>query len=456
MGRKTLLFLFAALSTAHGQVDSDAVRELTRKAEELARKAQIQVDFDHVKQFSLEAGELAAQVEAKIATLHLGAPMFLAQGRGRDGRNEEAYYERGQRALERRRWDEAVEHFSEVISRGGGRAEGALYWKAYALHKLGRRDEALASLAELRKSHANSRWGDDAKALEVEIRQAAGRPVTPESEGDEELKLIALNGLVQSDAERAVPLIEKLLKGSQSPKLKERALFVLAQSGSPKARAMLADIAKGGSNPDLQVKALHYLGVNSSAENRQLLGEIYAASNDAGVKRAILRSFMASGDRDRLLQAARNEKTPELRVEAIRYLGARGAHDELWQIYQSEQSSEIKEAILRSMHSSGNTERLLHIARSETDPKLRRQAIQSLEGMGHRSGDALVSLYASEADHENRKHILNALAGQDNAKALIEIARKETNPELRRNIVQRLSHMRSKEATDYLMELLNK
>jgi hypothetical protein len=49
------------------------------------------------------------------------------------------------RALEAREWARAAEQFTQVAAAGGPRAEGALYWKAYALHKLGRRDEALVA-----------------------------------------------------------------------------------------------------------------------------------------------------------------------------------------------------------------------------------------------------------------------------------------------------------------------
>ena len=81
-------------------------------------------------------------------------PMALALQTPRPPRSDESdrLYERGQRSLERSHWDEALSDFSEVAARGGSRADGALYWKAYALNKLGRREEALSSLAELRKS----------------------------------------------------------------------------------------------------------------------------------------------------------------------------------------------------------------------------------------------------------------------------------------------------------------
>jgi DNA helicase TIP49 (TBP-interacting protein) len=45
---------------------------------------------------------------------------------------------------------------------------------------------------------------------------------------------------------------------------------------------------------------------------------------------------------------------------------------------------------------------------------------------------------------------------QGNSKAIIEIAKKETDPTLKHEAVQKLSIMHSKEGTEYLMELLNK
>src|SRR2546426_9387858 len=140
---------------------------------------------------------------------------------------------------------------------------------------------------------------------------STGQPVRPENETDEDLKVIAINGLQHTDPERAVPLLEKVLQGSGSPKLKQRALFVLAQTGSPQAREAMARIARGQSNPDLQRKAVEYLGLFGEKESRQVLADIYAGSSDVDVKRSILRSFMVAGDRERLLAAARGEKVVE-------------------------------------------------------------------------------------------------------------------------------------------------
>jgi tetratricopeptide (TPR) repeat protein len=411
------------------------------------------------------SGDLAAMTAklpealANVATFRQQAmAMALALQaqvvRPRSSDQDDHYYERGQSNLDANRWEKAVSDFGEVVSRAGARADGALYWKAYALNKLGRRDEALGAIADLRKNYAASRWLDDARALEIEIKQETGKPVGPESADDEEMKLMALNSVLNSDPERALPLLEKLLHSSQSPKIKERAMFVLTQSGSFQARHLVVQIAKGGSNPDLQMKAVHYLGVMSA---KQELGEVYASTNDAEVKRAVLHGLMVAGAKEQLLAAAKSEKSAELRQQAIHWLGAMGAEPELWQLYQAEQSIEVKQSLAHALFIGGKTDHLLEIARAAKEPELREQAIHWLGASGsHQAGDALAAMYSNESNPEVKKQIIHALFIQNNGKALVEIARKETNIEMKKEIVHRLSVMKSKEGTDYLMEILNK
>src|SRR5215218_808 len=111
---------------------------------------------------------------------------------------------------------------------------------------------------------------------------------------------------MQSDPERALPMIEKVLAGAGSVKLRENALFVLSQSRTPKAREIITGIAKGGANPDLQLRAIRYLGAIGGPESRQLLGDIYRSTNDRAIKRSILQSMGASNSVDQLIDIARN------------------------------------------------------------------------------------------------------------------------------------------------------
>ena len=365
-------------------------------------------------------------------------------------------YRAGQSALERRDYERAIGLFNQVVADKKSRADGALYWRAYTENRMGKRSEAIATLADLKKTFPGSRWLEDARALEVEVQQASGAPVSPENAGDDELKILALSGLVQNDPERAFPILEKILKGSNGPRVKERAMFVLAQSHTPKSRELMAQVATGKYNPDLQAKAVEYLGVFGGRENEQTLAGVYKSTNDVTVKRSILRGFMISGSKDALLSAARTESNPELRAEAIQLLSAMGAAGDLFQMYTPDAPVQVKRAILQALLVNGQSEKILEIARSDKDPQMRRQAIQQMGAMGAKSMDALPALYTKESDAGIKHSIVNALFLSQNAKGLIEIVRKETDPNLRREAVRRLSMMHSKDATDYLAELLAK
>jgi HEAT repeat protein len=378
-----------------------------------------------------------------------------SQARGEAGRGrEDEQYDRGTEALDEGAWDEAATAFRSVADMKGRRADAALYWLAYARSKQGQGAQALAIIEDLRRAHPQSRWLKEAKALELEIRQQSGRPTRPENVADEDLKLMALHGLLNTDPEQAIPLLEKFLQGQQSKKLQDQALFVLCQSGSPRAREIVLRIARGESNPELQRRAIQNLGVFGGKESRQALAGIYGASTDPGVKKAVLQAYLVSGDKERVLEVARTEKDMDLRRHAVQVLGAMGAQTELWAMYQTEASREAKKAILQALGVGGGVDRLLEVARSEKDMDLRVDAIRMLGPFGGPT-PALLEMYKG-GDQRVREAVLQALFVQGNAKALIEIAKTETDPELRKKAVSHLSVMGSKEATAYLLEILNK
>jgi HEAT repeat protein len=371
---------------------------------------------------------------------------------------EDERYERGTEALDEERWDRAIEAFDSVVSMGGRRADAGLYWKAYAQRKAGRPADALATLGQLRKTAPQSKYIKEADNLEMEIRQTGGQPPRPERESDEDLKLIALNALMTSDAEQAVPMLEKFLSSGASPKLRNRALFVLTQSGSPRGRAVVADIARGKSHPDLQRTAVKYLGLFGGDQSRQVLSEIYASTDDVDVKKAVLQAYMTSGNKAGVLAAARGEKSAEMRRAAIRQLGPMGATAELWELYRSDPSTEARKDIIQALFVGGGGDRIAELAKTETNPELRRTAVRTLGLLGRDStGATLVSFYQSDRDPEVRREALRGLFIQGNAHALVQLARAEKDPVMRREIVNQLSLLGgNKEAMDYLMEILNK
>jgi TolA-binding protein len=370
---------------------------------------------------------------------------------------EISFYRDGTDSVDDHRYERAIDRFDRVIADKWSRADGAFYWKAYALSKLGKRDEALAVLAEIPKQFPQSRWINDANALKVEIQQASGNPVSPENLSGEDLKLLAINALMNSDADRAIPLLEKVLNDPKNNLgLKSRALFVLAQNRSDKGREIVTQYAKSGANPDLQIRAIGYLGSFRTKDSQQALADVYAANNDVAIRRAVLRSMGSSRDVAHLFAAAKSESNADLRREAIRSLGNMQASNELAQLYATETANDLKDAILSALMVSRASDKLLDLAKSEKNPELRGDAIRYLGTMrNEHTADALASLYAGETDKNVKEQIIRGLGQQGAGKQLVDITRNEKDPELKRDEVQWLGRMRgSKEATDYLMELL--
>ncbi len=117
----------------------------------------------------------------------------------------DSLYDRGQRALDNHEFDQALDAFTEVATRGGARADAALYWKAYTLNKLGRRDEAMAASTNCaRRMPAAAGWTMP-RRWNWKSSSRRGRRCRRRAESDDELKLLALNGLVQCDPDRALP-----------------------------------------------------------------------------------------------------------------------------------------------------------------------------------------------------------------------------------------------------------
>jgi VWFA-related protein len=169
--------------------------------------------------------------------------------------SEDTQYTDGTRAIQAGRWADAESIFDRVIQSHGEHIEGALYWKAYAENKQDKSDAALKTCAALRQGFPKSRWVDDCGALEIDIRGRSGQPVDPQSQQDENLRLLALSTLMHHNESKALPQIQQILSGNQPEPFKEQALFVLAQSESRQATKMLANVANPPANAPESIRS---------------------------------------------------------------------------------------------------------------------------------------------------------------------------------------------------------
>ncbi|MEA2561323.1 MAG: hypothetical protein QOH06_2827 [Acidobacteriota bacterium] len=367
-------------------------------------------------------------------------------------------YRSGQKAIDDGRWNEAASIFGKVAEQGGPEADAGLYWKAYAQHKAGRASEAQATIRQLASTFPKSSWLDDARALEVEMRGDQGKPV-PAEETDDDLQLYALSGLMNNHPQKALPLVQKYLNGKHPLQDKEKALFLLTQSELPQARQSLLQIVRGSEHPELRAQAIQYVGMVAE-EDRSLLSEldgIYKSSQDRKVRSAVIEAFGIAEHRSGLVALIRSEKDAGLRQQAIDMLSGADGVEELRTLLQSESDPETRRALLRALGNAGDLDAVIAAARGEKDPETRVEAIHSLgNDESPKAMEALRSIYSASADRQTRTAVIDALTNQENAKALIEIFRVEKDRELRKEIVHRLADMDSPEAEAFVDKIFEK
>lgn len=338
-------------------------------------------------------------------------------------------YRQGQDALADGRYAAAVESFQKLGAEPGAQPDRALYWRAYAEAKAQRRQAALSTLARFAEEHPESPWLDDAQALRLELGGLAPERAVEASEDD--LKLYALDALMQANAERAVALLENFLAGDHSLRLKQRALFVLSQTDSPRAAEMLKDFARDGSNRELQREAIRSLGITGETTSINELKAIYRAA-DRETRQHIIHSLVAATAPEATVELVLEESDAEVRRQGIHALGAMGATEHL-ETLAERLGPEHRADIFRGYGIAGESAPLLRAIRGAEDPKATSEAIQALAivGIDQEARNLLLDVYRSGGSREVQENVLQAFMVADDGETLLDIFRTEEDPELK-------------------------
>ena len=255
-------------------------------------------------------------------------------------------YTVGTRAMDENRWQDAVSAFDKVISEKGKRVDAALYWKAYSLNKLGKAPLAIATCDQLHSQFADSPWNKDCKTISLsaqvdpkvtttdharvridrvrpDVRVAPfGHDIDGRDSGvargsDEDLKILAINSMLNRDPATALPLLRGILSGNQPLSVKKHALFVLAQSKSPEAEGILRDAALGKLDPQLQGQAIQAIAIFQGKRANDTLAEVYRTTTDPKIKSSIISAMFITKDASRMVEMARSEKDLELKRRIV-------------------------------------------------------------------------------------------------------------------------------------------
>jgi HEAT repeat protein/outer membrane protein assembly factor BamD (BamD/ComL family) len=238
----------------------------------------------------------------------------------------------------------------------------------------------------------------------------------------DEIKAIALQSLIQSNPERALPYIADILKNdSQASKgLKESAIRLLGQYRGPNSTPLLLDLARNQTDTKLRRSAIYSLSNVDDEKVFDLLLDLATKANDPEVAKAALRALANHRNqraKDMVGNLALSANSPLIRRDAIHYLGERNddaSIDKLIRIYDSESDPEIKKYAIYALSRNSNAkarQKLLDIARSNANEDVRAQAIQWL---ANRSDDTLVDelvkMYQADKSPKVRKQVIFSLS----------------------------------------------
>lgn len=262
----------------------------------------------------------------------------------------------------------------------------------------------------------------------------------------EELQMMALEALMASPSERALPALMKLLEGNGSDELKENALFVLSQIDHPDAAAKLFAVAKNGSG-ETRLEAIRMIGMNGEVDAMAALTDIYA-NGDEDVREAVLEAYLIADDVQGVFTIAMNAQNDDDYEQAVEILAAMDAHAELAKLREAKG---ISDALIEAYIISDNDAELRILAMDSSDIELQAEAIEALGIVGARDADkVLVEIYRSSDNEDIKEAALDGLFIGDYDNAILELYRSSSSNAEKGQLLEALVIMDSDLAMDVI------
>ncbi len=529
---KRLIMVAVAVATLVGPVTAQDVR--FRAVEDLLRSAGLQLtasayNVDMMAPTLLQVASVlnaaAPVLDATQLSVQAMAPSLALMGVGLSGWERglavhremrfpqdtaDAVYRRARTAFNARQYQEAIDLFRQVRENYADSQyrASALYYEAFALSRLDSEDsyrQALSLLEALRSRYEY--WSSDYASLYTRLQGQLARLGDPEAaaavaeqaaqlervamarrslerrgveggvgrygmQGDEDdVRMQALNALMQMDAESAMPILRDVLanKDTSHVRLRRRALMIVAQKRAEGREDILIDAARN--DPDLGVREQAVQGLSMVRTDRALaaLDSILQSATEESLQHRVLIALSQHrGDEagEILMSfAQRSDVSTELRKQAVQWLGRRrDAAPFLRDYYHGLDDVELKEQVLVGLsrsHDEENAEFLLGIAGDErADMKLRSRALYWLGRMRGIEQD-MYALYDQVSETQLKGQLISVYGqrGRRDSLAvdkLIEIVRTETDQDRRSQAIFWLGHTGSARAAEVLREIINR
>jgi HEAT repeat protein len=287
-------------------------------------------------------------------------------------------------------------------------------------------------------------------ALAIGGPALAQAPAERAPTSDEELALAALEGLMSQSSERALPILKKVLAGSQTTLVKQRALFVLSQIDGAEAQQILLQAAR---SPDAAMRgeAIRAIGIGGDPQSLDALLDHYK-TGDSALKREVLQAWMIAGRKEPVYQAALNAKSEEEANEAIRMLGVMGAADELRKLADRPNPAS---GLVEAFAISGDLASLKKYAEGGGSREMRIEAVRKIGIIDSAEARAaLRDVYSRSTDPEMKEAALQGLLISGDEQGVLALYRSAKTAEEKRTLMRYLSMMDGEAALEAIDQAL--
>ena len=416
-----------------------------------------------------------------------------------DDQSADSLYRLARERMNRGDYKRAAEMFMQVAQRSAKSplAGDALYWNAYALYRSGGSSElghALGSLARLSRDFPNAassgdasslrmrvcgelaKRGDESCAAQVATRAEARRTSrSPDQEQgcpdeDDDERIAALNALLQMDADRALPVLERVLarRDKCSTTLRRKAVFLVSQKGDARAADILMNAVRNDPDSEVKEQAVFWLGQTRDERAVDMLQEIMEkeTSDEVLDKAVFALSQHRSARAATILRdlASREGASLKRREQAIFWLGQHrnGENAELLKsLYTRVKEEELKEKIIFSISQNRGSDGgkwLMDVALDSKEPiEMRKKALFWVGQNRGASMDELTALYSRLVDREMKDQLIFVYSQRREPAAvdkLMDIARNEKDKELRKKALFWLGQSRDPRVLKFMEDLI--
>ncbi len=426
----------------------------------------------------------------------------------------EALYRTAGEAMTKGDYIRAAEIYADVLRRypSSKIAESAAYYQAFSLYRLGGDDKLKSArdvLTSLRSRYPGlakgepaalrtricgelARRGDEAcaaelntKVRETERSSTVSRTQTntntrtsasagercPAEDDENDERIAALNALLQMDAERAMPVLTKVLerRDACSAGLRKKAVFLVSQKRTPETADLLLKIARNDPDSEVREQAVFWLSQVADERAVTMLEDILRTSRDEGLQNKALFALSQhrSGRGAAILRefAERDGTSEELRGQAIFWLGQRANAETntfLRTLYTRLKSDELKDKVIFSLsqrRGMGNEKWMMDIVTNPRESIEMRKKALFWAGQGGTDIEELLPFYERLADREMKEQMIFVLAQRRSGPAvdkLLSIAKTDKDPELRKKAIFWLGQSRDPRVQQFLLDIINK